>query len=105
MNVMSVVKFKVQEGYEDAFIQALKSHDHSNKLWHRTVSLGNNEFLTINEYANSDNESSIDLITKDEEPGVKFLDSVEHMLEFFEEGRTQPSSGLVVFFHKSMNKI
>lgn len=96
MNVMSVVKFKVQEGYEDAFIQALKSHDHSNKLWHRTVSLGNNEFLTINEYANSDNESSIDLITKDEEPGVKFLDQVENMLELFEDGRTQPSSGLVV---------
>ena len=97
MNVMSVVKFRVREGFEDAFIQALKSHDHSNKLWHRTVSLGNNEFLTINEYASSDDESSIDLIAKDEEPGIKFLDQVENMLEVFEDGRTQPSSGLVVF--------
>ena len=97
MNVMSVVKFKVREGFEDDFIQALKSHDHSNKLWHRTVSLGNNEFLTINEYASSDDESSIDLIAKDEEPGIKFLDQVENMLELFEDGRTQPSSGLVVF--------
>ena len=97
MNVMSVVKFRVREGFEDAFIQALKSHDHSNKLWHRTVSLGNNEFLTINEYASSDDESSIDLIAKDEEPGIKFLDQVEYMLELFEGGRTQPSSGLVVF--------
>ena len=81
MNVMSVVKFKVQEGYEDAFIQALKSHDHSNRLRHRTVSIGNNKFLTLNEYANSDNESSTDLITKDEELSVKFLDSMEHILE------------------------
>ena len=97
MNVMSVVKFKVIEGFEDDFIQALKSHDHSNKLWHRTVSLGNNEFLTINEYASSDDESSIDLIAKDEKPGKKFLDQVENMLEVFEDGRTQPSSGLVVF--------
>ncbi len=97
MNVMSVVKFKVKEGFEDAFIQALKAHDHSNKLWHRTVSLGNNEFLTINEYASSAGESSIDLIAKDEEPGIKFLDQVEYMLELFEGGRTQPSSGLVVF--------
>ena len=97
MNVMSVVKFKVREGFDDAFIQVLKSHDHSNKLWHRTVSLGNNEFLTINEYASSDDESSVDLSEKDEEPSIKFLDQVEYMLELFEGGRTQPSSGLVVF--------
>ena len=60
MNVVSVVKFKVKDGFEDAFLEALKSYDYSNAISSKALLLGENEFVTISEYA------SIDAIGDDE---------------------------------------
>ena len=91
MNVVSVVKFKVKDGFEDAFLEALKSYDYSNAISCKVLLLGENEFVTISEYA------SIDAIGDDEVTGLEWLDSVTHMLEYFGENRTQSYSGLVTF--------
>ena len=91
MNVVSVVKFKVKDGFEDAFLEALKSYDYSKAISCKALLLGENEFVTISEYA------SIDAIGDDEVTGLEWLDGVTHMLEYFGESRTQSYSGLVAF--------
>ena len=91
MNVVSVVKFKIKDGFEDAFIEALKTYDFSNAISSKALLLGENEYVTISEYAD------IDAIGDDEVTGLEWLDSVTHMLEYFGESRTQSYSGLVVF--------
>ena len=91
MNVVSVVKFKVKDGFKDPFLEALKSYDYSNAISSKTLLLGENEFVTISEYA------SIDAIGDDEVTGLEWLDSVTHMLEYSGESRTQSYSGLVAF--------
>ena len=48
----------------------------------RLVWIGKDEYLSIMEY--------------DEISGVEWLDSIEHMLEFFGESRTDACSGLVL---------
>ena len=91
MNVVSVVKFKVKDGFKDAFLEALKSYDYSNAISSKTLLVGENEVVTNSEYA------SIDAIGDDEVTGLEWLDSVTHMLEYFGESRTQSYSGLVAF--------
>ena len=91
MNVVSVVKFKVKNGFEDAFLEALKSYDYSKAISSKALLLGENEFVSISEYP------SIDAIGDDEVTGLEWLDSVTHMLEYFGESRTQSYSGFVAF--------
>ena len=91
MNVVSVVKFKVKDGFKDAFLEALKSYDYSNAISSKTLLVGENEVVTISEYA------SIDAIGDDEVTGLEWLDSVTHMLEYIGESRTQSYSGFVAF--------
>ena len=98
MNVVSVVRFKIKDGFEDAFLEALKSYDYSNAISSKVLLLGENEFVTISEYA------SIDAIGDDEITGLEWLDSVTHMLEFFGESRTQSYSGLVAFDTENPNQ-
>ena len=91
MNVISVVKFKVKDGFEDEFLEALKSYDYSTAISSKALLLGENEYVTISEY------SSIDAIGDDEVTGLEWLDSVTHMLEYFGDSRTQSYSGFVAF--------
>ena len=91
MNIVSVVKYKIKHGYEDAFIEAIKSYDYSKAMYSKLLVLGDNEFASISEY------TTIDAIGDDEVTGLEWLDSVTHMLEFFDESRTQSYSGLVAF--------
>jgi len=91
MNVVSVVKFKVKDGFKDPFLEALKSYDYSNAISSKVLLVDENEVVTISEYA------SIDAIGDDEVTGLEWLDSVTHMLEYFGESRTQSYSGLVAF--------
>ena len=41
----------------------------------------------------------IDKTGDDEVEGVNWLDTIEHMLEFYGTSRTDPCSGLVVWAH------
>jgi len=97
MNVVSVVKFKVKNGFEDAFLEALKSYDYSKAISSKALLLGENEFVSISEYP------SIDAIGDDEVTGLEWLDSVTHMLEYFGESRTQSYSGLVAFDTRNLD--
>ena len=90
MNIMTVVRYKLKSGFEDEFIKAINAYNYSNSIFMRLVSLGNDEYLTVMEY------DEIDKTGDDEISGVDWLDSIEHMLEFFGENRTDARSGLVL---------
>ena len=90
MNIITVVRYKLKSGFEDEFIKAINAYNYSNSVLMRFVSIGNDEYLSIMEY------DEIDKTGDDEISGVKWLDSVEHMLEFFGESRTDACSGLVL---------
>ena len=90
VNIVTVVKYKVKEGYEDAFVAAINDYDYSNSLSMRLISIGDNEYLSIMEY------DEIDKTGDDEIDGVNWLDTVEHMLEFYGDSRTDACSGLVL---------
>ena len=90
MNIVTVVKYKLKEGFEDEFIKAINDYDYSNSLSMRLISIGNNEYLSIMEY------DEIDKTGDDEIDGINWLDTVEHMLELFEDSRTNSCSGLVL---------
>ena len=90
MNIMTVVKYKLKSGFEDEFIKAINAYNYSNSIFMRLVSIGNDEYLSIMEY------DEIDKTGDDEISGIEWLDSIDHMLEFFGESRTDACSGLVV---------
>tara|TARA_Y200000002_G_C22672865_1_gene660830 strand:- start:2255 stop:2542 length:288 start_codon:yes stop_codon:yes gene_type:complete len=90
MNIITVVKYKLKDGFEDEFIRAINDYDYSNSLYMRLVSIGKNEYISIMEY------DEIDKTGDDEVEGVNWLDTVEHMLEFYGESRTNSCSGLVL---------
>ena len=90
MNIMTVVRYKVKLGFEDEFIKAINTYNYSNSILMRLVSISNGEYLSIMEY------DEIDKTGNDQISGVEWLDSIEHMLEFFDESRTNSCSGLVL---------
>tara|TARA_B100001093_G_scaffold274184_1_gene262097 strand:- start:36 stop:437 length:402 start_codon:yes stop_codon:yes gene_type:complete len=83
MNVISVVKYKVKDGFENEFVEALNGYDYSKSVVAKAISIGDNEYVSISEY------DSIDAIGDDEVTGLEWLDNVTHMLEYFGESRTQ----------------
>ena len=90
MIFMTLVRYKLKSGFEDEFIKAINAYNYSNSIFMRLVSLGNDEYLTVMEY------DEIDKTGDDEISGVDWLDSIEHMLEFFGDSRTDACSGLVL---------
>ena len=90
MNIVTIVKYKLKDGFEEDFIKAINDYDYSNSLYMRLVSIGDNEYISIMEY------DEIDKTGDDEVDGVNWLDTVEHMLEFYDESRTASCSGLVL---------
>ena len=90
MNIVTVVKYKVKDGYVDDFIKAINEYDYSKALSMRLISTSDNEFISIMEY------DKIDKTGDDEVDGVDWLGTVEHMLEFYGESRTDSCSGLVL---------
>ena len=90
MNIITIVKYKLKLGFEDEFIEAINAYNYSNSILMRLVSVGNREYLSTMEY------DEIDKTGDDEISGVEWLDSIEHMLEFFGESRTDSCSGLVL---------
>ena len=90
MNIMTVVKYKVKDGFEQDFVDAINAYDYSNSISMRLISLPDNEYMSIMEY------EEIDKTSDDEVSGVNWLDTVQHMLEFFGESRTDSCSGIVL---------
>ena len=90
MNIITVVRYKLKPGFEDKFMKAINAYNYSNSVLMRLVSIGNDEYLSIMEY------DEIDKTGDDEISGVEWLNSIEHMLEFFGDSRTEACSGLVL---------
>ena len=84
------LKYKVKDGFENEFVEALNGYDYSKSVVAKAISIGDNEYVSISEY------DSIDAIGDDEVTGLEWLDNVTHMLEYFGESRTQSYSGLVI---------
>lgn len=90
MNIITVVKYKVKDGFEQDFVDAINAYNYTNSLWMRLISLPDNEYMSIMEY------DEIDKTSNDEVQGINWLDTVEHMLVFFDKSRTESCSGIVV---------
>ena len=90
MNIITIVKYKLKDGYLDDFIKAINDYDYSKALSMRLISTGDNEYMSIMEY------DEIEKTGDDEVDGVNWLDTVEHMLEFYGKSRTDSCSGLVL---------
>ena len=91
MKIVTAVKFKIKEGCEAEFIIRYGKSDSSDSIYCRLVSIEKNEHLSINKYFEV--ESAIEA----EESGVSWLDTVEHLLDFYRDSRTDAVSGHVVF--------
>ena len=46
-NVITVVKYKVKEGFQDQFLDAINSYDYSKTVFWRFVALNENELSLI----------------------------------------------------------
>jgi len=90
LNIVTVVKYKVKDGYVDDFIKDINEYNYSKALSMRLISTSDNELISIMEY------DEIDKTGDDEVDGVNWLDTVEHMLEFYGESRTDSCCGLVL---------
>ncbi len=64
MNIVTVVKYKLKDGFEDDFVKAIGDYDYKNSISMRLVSIGDNEYLSIMEY------DEIDKTGDDEVDGV-----------------------------------
>ena len=93
LGVYSGNVYKLKDGYVDDFIKAINDYDYSKALSMRLISTSDNEFISIMEY------DEIEKTGDDEVDGVNWLDTVEHMLDFYGESRTDSCSGLVLAAH------
>ena len=91
--VQAFIKYRTKPGCENEFIESLKGVDRSQDhciSW-TVTSLENGEFMEIVIY------NSIDGIVADQDKGVSWLDTVEHLLMKFPNGsRTDANSGIIV---------
>ena len=99
MNIITVVKYKVKDGFEQDFVDAINAYNYTNSLWMRLISLPDNEYMSIMEY------DEIDKTSNDEVKGINWLDTVEHMLVFFGKSRTDSCSGIVVADYDNSSKL
>jgi DNA-binding ferritin-like protein len=91
MKLVTAVKFKVKERCEAEFVKQYSESDCADAIYCRLVSIGENEYLSISEYF------EVEKVLEAEESGVSWLDTVEHLLEFYGDSRTDAVSGHVVF--------
>ena len=90
--VTTVTKFKAKKGSENQLIEALKSFDNSSSKTWQILSLGDNEYASINTYESIENR------TEDVESGLEWLDSITPLIDLYENGsRTEAFSGIVLY--------
>ena len=93
--VWSVVKFKIKSGCEEEFLAAHNfSEDHMAHFWpFRAFQIDENLIAHIAEY------ESLDKAFDAQDQGLDWLYSVEHLLEYYEDQRTEAFSGLEIYSH------
>ena len=90
MKIMSVVSFKVRDGYQEKFIDTYRKASSSSANFWRLVAVGEDTFVSINELPAAE-----DAVER-EEVGIPWLSGVERMLVKFGESRTSSFSGLII---------
>ena len=90
MKIMSVVTFKVKDGYQEEFTDAYRKAGSSSANFWRLVAVGEDTFVSINELP------AVEDAVEREEVGIPWLDTVEHMLVKFGESRTSSFSGFII---------
>ena len=96
-DIWTVIRYRPRPGFEDEFEQALKRLGHTmleNKPYEFT-----NDFVKLDngEYAQIARMPNLDATVGGQIDGLEWLDSVDHLLERYEnDNRTQAFSGLVL---------
>ena len=88
MNIITVVKYKVKDGFEQDFVDAINAYNYTNSVWMRLISLPDNEYMSIMEYDEIDKTSNVEV------QGINWLDTVEHMLVFLIKVEPSLAQGL-----------
>ena len=89
--VTTITKFKAKVGAEAQLVAALRDFDNSNSESWQIISLGENIYAAINTY------TSIEERIEDVVAGMEWLDSISHLLEYFDDGsRTEAFSGIIL---------
>ena len=47
MNIITVVKYKVKDGFEQDFVDAINAYNYTNSLGMRLISLPDNEYMSF----------------------------------------------------------
>ena len=90
--VTTVTKFKAKQGSENQLIEALRSFDNSSSKSWQVLSLCDNEYAAINTYESIENR------TEDVASGLDWLDSINPLIDLYENGsRTEAFSGIVLY--------
>ncbi|MDC3076168.1 hypothetical protein OA328_02715 [Paracoccaceae bacterium] len=91
--VMSVVRMRAKEDSESDLVKALISQENfPRRILRCIIQTNEREFVIIN-------QDSIEARIEDEEKLLAYLDSIEHLLEFFKDSRTDPRSGIVTSWY------
>ena len=90
-SVWSIIKFKVKEEHIDEFLEVkIPKLPNENFKSGRLIRIDEREFANIIEYENMEKT----LGHQDE--GLEWLNSVEHLLEWYGNSRTEASSGIEI---------
>ena len=91
---MSVIRMKAKNGCERELTDYLMSSKTliEERILRCIIQIESREFIIIN-------QDSIEKRIEDDGRLSKFLDSIEHLLEFFGESRTDPRSGIVASWY------
>ena len=90
-SVWSIIKFKVKEKHIDEFLEVkIPKLPNENFKSGRLIRIDEREFANIIEYENM--EKTLD----HQDEGLEWLNSVEHLLEWYGDSRTEASSGIEI---------
>ena len=90
-SVWSIIKFKVKEKHIDEFLEVrIPKLPNENFMSGRLIRIDERECANIIEYENMEKT----LGHQDE--GLEWLNSVEHLLEWYGDSRTEASSGIEI---------
>ena len=90
-SVWSIIKFKVKENHIDELLEVrIPKLPSENFKSGRLIRIDEREFANIIEYENMEKT----LGHQDE--GLEWLNSVEHLLEWYGDSRTEASSGIEI---------
>ena len=91
--VWSVVKFKVKPGCEEQFLKAHNFSDEnmSHSLLFRAVQIDDGLVAYIAKY------QTVDKAFEAQDQGLDWLYSIEHLIDYFDDSRTEAFSGIELY--------